>query len=366
MTRPILTYSILASLAAAAASAAPPAKKPAAKPAPPNTVKGQGQIAGSAGRFGTVYSLKNGFNFEVISAKYSIEPYNAYNQLVAGTDEKLFILEFAIKNATKMDQFFSTDGLFTAVDQGGQLYPDSSLHLKSKGAADPAITLRPGQGAGQPALNDTLRVAWIVPAKSRIVKVMVNNGRLGTSEEAIRYFLAGATKAEAGEAGDPKNVVAPLPEEVRDPADPSGASALPEGKGKAGVFVPSRQFHLRLDGFTYTGDALMGEGTPAEGKRFAVATITAKSMVNGDTSIFDVIGGDTPLYEITDSQGEQHKPVAYYKAMRNEDADKAFKLGDEYQLRVIFEVPKDAAARKLILGAAGGGRKWAYDVSSIK
>src|SRR3569833_3811994 len=49
------------------------------KPATGHAVKGQGQLAGGTGQFGTIYSLNNGFNYEILSAAYSLEPIPAYS-----------------------------------------------------------------------------------------------------------------------------------------------------------------------------------------------------------------------------------------------------------------------------------------------
>ena len=55
--------------------------------------------------------------------------------------------------------------------------------------------------------KDPVQIAWKVPQKARIVKIMVNQPRLNRSEEVFRYYVAGATKEEAGDVGDPKNTV---------------------------------------------------------------------------------------------------------------------------------------------------------------
>src|SRR5436309_5337400 len=100
-----LTPLLCAGLAGAAAAA--PAPKPTpARPAPV-PVKGQGQLAGGNGQFGTVMSLDNGFNFEILSARYTLEPFVGSAPLTAGTDQKLLILEIAIKNARKDDNWFN-------------------------------------------------------------------------------------------------------------------------------------------------------------------------------------------------------------------------------------------------------------------
>jgi hypothetical protein len=340
-----------------------PAKQP-----PRNTVRGQGQLVGQNGQFGVVYSLQQGFNFAILSARFDVVPFPALNgAITAKTGEKLLIMDLAIKNAQPQDSYFATDDLFTAVDTTGTLYQSGPVSLASKGNTVTDLTLRPGQGLGQPELKDPLRVAFAIPATARIVKIMVNQGRVGRNDEkVIRYYVAGATKAEAGEAGDPKNVIAPLPQTVRDPADPSGAVALDEGKGTLGTYFPSGGFALRLDSFAFSTEALVEGNAPEEGQRYAVATLTAKSLIEDPLTMFEVTGGgDDPLYELTDADGERARPKSFRKAKRDEEPEREFKKGDEYSFRVVFSLPNNAAAKKLVLGV-GYGRKWAYDVSGVK
>ncbi len=334
-----------------------------ARPAP-NVVKGQGQLVGGSGQFGTVYSLQNGFNFEILSARYTLEPFLAYEALIAHEDQKLLVAEVAIKNVQKSDNFWNMEGLFTLVDEKGQLYPGGELALQSnpKGSASP--TLRPGQGFGQPALKDPLRVAWVVPAKARIVKIMVNTGRFAQNEKVFRYYVAGTTKAEAGEEWNPKNVIAPLPAEAQEPGDKTGAVAADAARGTLGTYVPSGYFALRLDSLAFTSEPLNGN-PPEDGKKFAVATVTVKNLTGNTLTMFDAEGGDNPLHELTDSDGERRRPLMYRKAKRDEEPEHEFKQGDEYTFRIVFAVPKDAGAKTLVLGT-GGARKWSYDVSGVK
>lgn len=347
------------------ARAQKPKSKVAAHPTVQNQTKGQGQLAGGNGQFGVVYSLKSGFNFEVLGARYSLEPYEAYTGLTAGTDEKILILDLAIKNTNREHNFFNPDSLFTLVDTKGELIQGGSLRLLSKAADSGSATLRPGQGLGQPELKDPLQIAFTVPAKSRIVKIMVNQPRLNRNEQVFRYYIAGATKEEAGEPGDPKNVIQPVMEADRDPSDKSGAVAMEEGKITVGTYVPSGYFAIRLESFAFTNMNVMGEDPVEEGKQLAIATVTVKSEWPKDISMFDAEGGDQPLYELTDADGERYKPIGYRKAKRNEDPEHDFKKGDEYTFRVVFLVPRDAAAKKLVIGTKGS-HKWAIDVSNVK
>lgn len=320
-----------------------------------NTVKGQGQLSGSNAEFGTVYSLKNGFNFSIVSAKYTLDVFDSNFPLTADTGSKLLVVEFAIKNVKPEDNFFATDDLFVAVDTNGKLFPASSYRLESTGNGLVDLTLRPGQGLGQKELKDPLRFAVRVDAKSVINKIMVNLGRLNTSEQVVRYMLE--PPAKEGATAKPKNFIAPLAANVVDPADPFGAKMLDVGKGALGTFVPSGTFALRLDSLAADEKATF-DGEPAEeGKKFVVATFTVRHDATQESSMFEVEGGDEPLYEITDADGERYRPRGYRKAKADEEAEKSFRKGDTYTYRMFFVLPNDAIAKSFVYGA-GMSRKW--------
>lgn len=314
-----------------------------------NQVKGQNQLAGGAAQFGVVYSLKNGFNLAVLGARYTLEPYNAYTYLLADSDKKNLVLDLAVKNATSQDAFFSIDGMFTLIDDAGQTYTGGSLMLESRANDSSSATLRPGQGLGQAALKDPLHIAFQVPNKAKIVKVMLNVGRLNTSEDVIRFNLVAPPKPGTEAAN--KTFIAPLPENARDASDPLGALPLAEGKGGYGIYLPSGGFLLKANELTTPGDAKFGDNAPEDGKKFVVVSFTAKSMLNADQSMFDVEGGDEPLYKLVDADGETYHPTGFRKMKADEDPDHTFKLGDEYSYRVFFTLPKDSKPVKLVYGA---------------
>lgn len=313
--------------------------------------------------FGTVYSLKDTFNFEVVSARYTVEPLIAHDTIMAGAGEKLVVLDVAIKNAGPSENSFNSDAYFTLVDAGGELYTtrNTAMVLASRVENEQSWTLRPGQGLGQPARHDPLQVGVVIPAKARIVKVIVNRGRLNSDEKALRYFAAGATEAEAGKAGDPKNVIAPLPENVRDPSDPSGATVLGSGKGAAGVFLPSGFFAFRLDSLSYTAGKTPQRDTPEDGKKYAVATITAKSLIPDPQTMNSFTNGDQ--CSLADSDGETDKEVAFMKVKSRETPEHDFKQGEEYSFRVVFPLAVGATAKTVTLGA-WRGRTWTFPVTA--
>jgi len=324
-----------------------------------NDVKGQGQVAGGDGQFGTIYSLKNGFNFEILGAHYTLEPYNASTAITADADKKILVLDIAIKNAQDGDNFFNTDSMFTAVDDHGELYPGGSLMLESK-ISDGSFTLKPGEGLGQPDLHNPLHFAIQVPADAKITKLMVNIGRLNTSEDVIRYMIAEPPK-DPSHPTTP-NFILPLPDNVRDPSDTYGAVALPQGKAVIGTYVPSGMFELRIDGAPVDIQGQVDGADPDDGKKFIAFPFTAKSMISGDQSFFTVGGGGDSSYSLVNGDGDSIKSTAFLKASSMEDADKTFALGDEYHYRVVFQVPKDAKFTKLVFSTAGS-RVWALPLS---
>ncbi len=361
----VLRLSLFCGIAAlsVAVNAAPPKKTPAKKPPVKNETKGQGQLVGANGQFGTVYTLKNTLNFEILAAKYSTDSYASSSRIFPKADEKWIILDIAIKNTQKVD-YYTELSLFTLVDSKGELYPNGQVALDSKGVDAFTINLRPGQGLGQPELKDTLRVGFVVPAKARIAKIMINQGRLGKNEEVLRYFVAGATKEEAGEAGDPKNVIKPLADNVRDAADPSGAVAVEEGRAKKGEFYYTNVALVRFDKLEVSTEAKLDGNPPEEGKAFAIVTMTAKSDWGAEFSLFDVNGVEDN-YELTNEEGDRVKPLNYRKAKADVAPDHSFKKGDEYTYRAFFSVPKDSKFKKLVF-KGNNGRKWTIEGADLK
>lgn len=343
-----------------------PVKQP---PKPPvNETKAQGQMQSINGQFGTIYTLSDKFNFEILSARYTMEEILDYNGTYPEAEGKLLVITFAVKNANPKEDSFAAGDLFTAVDDKGQLYNSTTPSLKSMhGAEGGFYSLKPGQGLGQPALNDPLEASISIPAGAKIVKIFVNRGRAAKPDEKVlRYYVAGVTKAEAGDNGDPKNIIAPLPEDVRDPSDKTGAMALKEGKGVIGKVEPSRFMRFKVNTITASATEKVDGNAPADGKKFIVVSITTTTLFEKDWSNFSWPGGGGAFAEIVDADGEKYQPSGgVRKPSRDEASDRAVKAGEEYTYRIFFEVPKDVSLKTLTL-AAERGRKWAYDIASVK
>ena len=324
-------------------------------------------MAGADGHFGTVYTLKSNFNVALLSAHYTLEPFNYTENVYPAKNEKLLIVDIAAKNVDSKDNNFYTNNTFmTAIDAQGVETKNKVVSLASRAEETNDPTIKPGQGLGQPGLHDPLRVVFIVPATSRIVKLILNFGRKGRAEEVVRYYIAGATKEEAGEPGDPANIVAPLPAAVRDPADPTGDTPLALGKAPASGTVISGPFALHLDSFTYTRDPAVGDDgrAPNEDEQFAVATITATTLIVGKRTPDPIL---TDEVIVKDADGETVKPRYRMKAHGSAAMDFGHVIpkGESYTFRLVFPVHKATPQRTLILGI-NQGRLWEYDISSAK
>jgi hypothetical protein len=323
-------------------------------------------MSGGFGRFGTVYTLKDQMNYEILSAGYTLDPFIAYWPQRVKTGEKFLVLHIAVKNARPDRQpYMDGNGFYTLVDSHGQTYVSPpTAELASAGLKDFGTELNPGQGMGQPALHDPLTEAFELPGNARIVKIIVNQSVLGMSGDVLRYYIAGATKDEAGEPGDPKNVIAGVQVGARDPSDPSGATVLDPGNAKLGAYVPSGNFYIRLDKFEYSTTTTDGGSLPRAGKKYAIATVTVKTGITR-VSMFDVAGGDFPLHRVLTADGDRIKPDDYLKATSDKSAEHAFEPGDEYTFRIIFSIDSSTSVKTLTLGT-GGASAWNYDVSSVQ
>ena len=198
------------------------------------------------------------------------------------------------------------------------------------------------------------------------MKIIVNSGRkfAKPDEDVYRYYIAGCTKAEAGADGDPKNVVAPLPANVADPSDPSGATALPLGKGVLGEYVPSGYFHMKVNSATFSTDP-MEKSAPPNGKHYVVVSCTAQEVCDAREGTFDLCGGNTTTWLLTDTDGDTYKPDYELKAHADADIDHSFAKGDEYNFRVVFTIPTAVTVKNFVMGAQSG-RMWSFDGSVVK
>lgn len=339
------------------------AQKKKKKPTPPsksqkNETKGQGQIAGGYVKFGEVYSLKSGMNFEILKAAYSMEPFLSYAKESATQEKKFVILDIAIKNATPSDNDRFPE--MSVIDSTGKKYEMGSgmVALASTGINDFYATLKPGQGYGQPNLNDPLRVGFLVPLDAKITKIIVNQPRLNKNEEVVRYLMAGTDKES-----DPKNVIAPLPKSIADPSDPSGAVAADHGKAQVGESFTSYFGSFKITKVTTTTDAVRDGKFPDAGKQFVVVSISIKNISKKPAGLFYLMDRDKTT--VKDQDGEKAQIDHLLKASSNDEFNpdgKEIDPGDELSFRMVFQIGEKAKLASLNYSAVNG-YPWTIDLS---
>ena len=324
-----------------------------------NQTKGQTQLKGGLVKFGEIYSLKGGWNVQILKAAYSLDYFPCYNDVAAHTDKKMVLIDFAVKNATPGDKVLSPDdSLFFLLDEQGNKYHWAGVNLANNGLKGYGPTFHPGQGAGQAALKNPLRCVFLVPLDAKITKIMTNAGRLNKQEDTLRYLMAGTDSA-----ADPANKIAPLPQGLADPADPSGVVAAPVGFAKIGAIVPDGHFLISVKSVTTTTDAIAPGMFPDDGKKFVIAVMTVKSISLKDETATDV------LYEhpsLKDSNGNRTGVLYIWAASSPKDGPlEHFEKDEERTYRLIFRIDAGASPTKMQLNS-NTTYSWQWDVSSAK
>jgi hypothetical protein len=254
----------------------------------------------------------------------------------------------------------NTEGLFTVVDDKQNTYPFQGISLESGGNNGFAPTLKPGQGFGQAALHDPLRLVFKVPSEAVLTELIVNAGRLYTNERVMRYLLSRPSNPPKAGA----NVLTGLPEDVHDLGDNTGAVALKVGVAKVGEYVPTGAGAMKVEEVS-SPDGLTCDGKLAPaGTRFVVVKFATKQLLTNQASLFEIYGADFVPYRIVDADGDQFKKIGVKKLSSDADLlDRKLDKGDEIEFRMFFQVPKDDKLKKLIFGW-NNSRLWALDLAS--
>ncbi len=321
-----------------------------------DVTKAQGQQQGGDGVFGAIYTMNSGWNFTILKARYSVEPYKAYEWTAPNADEKFLVLTLAIKNSLPSEMLFGGPD-FTVVDEEGHDYVGANYRLSSTESAEVSINLKPGQGSGQNPDKDELTCMIKVPSKARISKIILKQGRkFVKGEEVVRYFIADvATKERDGAPGNPKNIIAGLPDSVKEKSDKLGAVAMPQGVAKIGTPFFSSYFAVTCNSVELTSSEKHHDALPEEGKQYAIANITVKNLFKKAITLFEV--GSTESVVLKDADGEKYTLLLDYlwKAKRDEATDSpSIEPGESYTFRCFYSVPKDVKLKTLRISATSG------------
>ncbi len=310
---------------------------------PPSTgVKAAPQMTGGVNRFGDLIGLQTGWSFQILSARFTFDPFDDYTRMFPVANEKLLVLSVAIKNMSKGDSAFNPAAhSFQAIDVNNDVHEQTAYKLLSKPGVEFFPSLKPGQGFGQGGVN-TVEVAIKVPLNTKLTKLILKQGRFGTKEEVVRFFLAGATEAEAGGKPDPKNVIAALPE--------SAVKGTPDSV--TGLY-PSNNYYFRIDGFS-TADKLGGQDLE-EGKKWVIANVTIKNGLSVKQGIWNFHGpvlGDNAV--LIDTDGEKYAAVRFIRKKSDDEVSGEFEPNEQLPFRIAFMVPKSATFKSLKYGSVDG------------
>ncbi len=330
-----------------AKAAAKPKPKPAAK-APvksttiPHVEMGTSQLSGEYGDFNKVYTLgrEDPCNITLKSAEYSVEPILIGDRLfTVNNQEKFLILHMIFHNPQPKERLIRWDSfLFTAVDANDQNY-DYLIDLGAEGdRTSVSMNMKPTQ-------KKDVFGAIIVPAAGEVPKLMIKS----IDNLVIRYDLRGKVKA--------------LPALNADPADKTGATALPKVKAVPNTFYSIGIFSLKLNKVEYSKAAKIGENELSEGNQFCIVNCTMKNM--------DVAKAyfrwDTFNRILIDTDGvETGNCVDLFQASKDRTFETDLEPAKEYTLRYLFTLPADSTIKTFSVTTTDAGRPLEFDISNMK
>lgn len=340
-------------LGAIAVIAAAPAANAVVKKHPKVYTKGTTQMPGGYGRFGQTYTLNDGgplINFTLMSAEYTVEPYNFRpgTFINSNVSNKLLVIHYRIKNPNKDDLYVSAGGLFQVVDSNNNTTNDSGDQRRLSEKVGLGIKLKPGQG-----FDDVIDCA-VVPAHGPINKIIIEMGQAGTNDRVFRYNL-----------GTAPNVVKPLTAPFVDTSDKSGATALDTISAVVGKTYSAGVCSMSLDNVALQPTQIGNHPLDAN-QQFLVATVTVTNLTW--TSWYHSGDSLRPTLKTDDDKITSDIVV---KAKHDDNYDGvSLDGGESISERLLVTVPKDASLKTLTIrydmGDNGQSRDFVYDVSGVK
>ena len=314
-------------------------------------------MAGGVGLFGTTYTIANSggyiYNMTIKSAEYSIERFNLSPEsaIIPKADEKLLILHLAIQNPKKDDSYISGSAVsFSTVGLDDITRNTCSPLRRASAKAELNDTLKPGQ-----KFPEDILVALTVPAVGQVPKLILNMGRLGTSDSVIRFAL-----------GKGSNVVKPLPAPYADPTDTAGATALAVAPAKIGVSYATGHNDIDVTSIAYVPGPI-GEQAAGDGNQFLVATMIVTSKRWSSIYTKDFISA-----KLTTDDDEKTDKFILLKGKRDEAYEgRQLDTGDTMTVRIAFAIPTKAKGTKLKIAEVldntnSEGHALMYDLSAVK
>jgi hypothetical protein len=301
------------------------------------------EMEGTDGEFGQTFTLKTGFDFTVSSAEYTVSRVSAGAVTIPKADEKLLIIHVKVRNGgTDEATFDPTAYAWTAVDTDGQEHAGGTDYgrLSSEKAVG-------AMKAG--AAYDDVFTSITLPARLKVVKLILSNGRVNTSDKVLRYKL-----------GAGKNIIAPLPDFVRDPLDPDGETALSTiPHAHASFYYPLGLFDAQLLNIRYS-DGPVGVNQADEGKHFMVVTLAFRNQSPTATGI----SAGTFNAKVDDDADQDYPCDGAMPATVDEDVapDQMVNPSETFKMRYYVQVPKTSVIRSFTI-SEGDSRSYVYTIA---
>lgn len=332
-----------------AVASVPPAKRPAPRPGVTG-VKGTAQLPGDVGQVGATYTL-TGYGRQPVNLTVTDFAYVGSRLDLAGKTvvprsaaDKFLVIDFTAQNPNPKSTLSVESGFvkFVAVDALGQDRVWEGLLENTESRLPLHSQLLPGQKVAARGYIE-------VPAEGEVPKLVLDWG--ARDNKVLRFDLHG--------------VVKPVEEVLRDPADPSGATAravIPDAK--VGVTYPTAWFDVTVDKFELVPGPLGDRRKPGPGKVFLVTTLRAHNVAREDR---EFTCGGALRAEAADADGDRYEWVGtLYKASTDASAEVHVAPGAEKTYRVLTPVPQGAPLKTLSFSLRNDQRKLVYDLSGVK
>jgi hypothetical protein len=344
-------------------------KKPATKPQPPKPKAGNigtRQMAGSEGQVGVTYSLERfefapRFNLTITGVSYSVGRFPLRDQtLTAIRTQKLLVIRYVLQNPNKEDIELGagdmTRSLFQAVANDNKTYESEGdfaigfIEAKNLAPGKPNpyadLKMKPGQK------SETLVSIIPIPADATVPKLIVRRGRVGTSEQVLRYDLRDKITSDFGIFADPANPTTPRAE----------IAAL------AGTAYPVANLEIKVADLKREAAPPHADIPAEEGREFITGTVTIKNLSAQPRGLWDTC---RPVIALIDEDGERKVfDLPLLKGNRSEFVQPGEGQPlEERRATFYFSVPKGVKYKKLEVHEWNfldlEARRLVYDVSAL-
>jgi hypothetical protein len=325
------------------------AVKPRPKPKPTQRViLGTTQLAGDTGEMGKTYTLgkETPWNITMNSAEYVVGHLRIGENVYTPDDtQKMLVMHYTVHNPNKAEALMRYDTFgITAVDPKNTNWESiGDIGAKDSGESV-SVSMKPAQ-------KMEVCTAIMVPAAGPVSKVIFKS----SDQLVVRYYPDQIVKGV--------NIfpVTHLDAPYKDPADPTGVTALAKVPATTGVYYPYSEFDLKVDSAALSTKPIK-DVEVEEGQKFLIVNLTAKNILKRE----GLLRFDTFQPKLTDGDGiELEWGGDTLAPSRDVSIDTNLAIDQEMKFRYYFKVPSDATLGNLTI-TRNDSRTFVYDTSSVK